>query len=1046
MNDSECAAELLFALNSELRKVEAFYNAQYREVLEELSAWKEQYHLSAAPLEEMSLENVDQCDLRNLLACLVESLKGLESLQWYGKLNRDGCDRIFKKIIHVRHTTTEQFDQVWLRFAKSNFATQSQCLHDIAAHENLINYVTNAHKQSQFQTPHFSLPLRNRWDETSAAIVSPDEAYVAIVQDDVSILDRLFPPCASRKAGQDHNFGNVIDALQEVSISQGAQECTARLLPFIAPQAQSDLRLCGNFIHRLSANLGRDFMLQKDFGHMLQRRGCEKICFNATGERLLVHIIDHLEIPQLSILEEKDFLGRLPLHYVAQHGMTKLCQAMLRRLHKKSNRFLSTADVALMQDRSGYTPLHRAVIGGHLAVTQSLLEVFGAMTSVDQSRRNPNLHSLLGSLLTIAVRSNFIQLVRLLITHGVDVNHRDVDGESALFSAARNGSEYLTKALLESSNGQKIDMNTSETTHGWSPLIIACIEGHQSIVEMLLRAGASPHVCDQRGWNAKDHAAYRGNMKIVALFKDDDADGAGIYTSQRASSSSPLRMRDHSIPSCNTESQVLVTLGPSNTRKPAKAVDLSPLVFERPWINSPELGYSLKVEAAGKIGLSQVFQLPKLADTINEPLVFPTKDPNNLKIYFSIFRTGGFDGDAFIGRGIGLLGTFKHSMAPKHESLHRDFTIPILGQTHLEFIGSVTFSFLVITPFQCPGIMKSPAMGFWEGRGRTQVVGHRGSGSNTTARTKLQIGENTVQSFLTAVDLGASCVEFDVQLTKDFTPVIFHDFLVMGTGSDTSLCSMTLDQFMHVGQAQAYNGGLPAKAGNESVERSAGQQPRLRSRSVNLYDDDKNPCVSERMKFTEEGMKGSMKGNIRGCSIQEPACTLEQLLTQLPESVAFNIEFSECSIILSSSHLTNVQIEYPMLWEAEDRAMEPYAFELNSFVDKILNMVYRLAGDRNITFSSFSPEICIHLTLKQRDFPILFINKAGSVSTGDTRAYGLQQAIHFAKTWNLAGIVMLSDPFVMCPKLVGYARSSGLVCGSYGNLNDDPKCAIVCIS
>lgn len=138
-----------------------------------------------------------------------------------------------------------------------------------------------------------------------------------------------------------------------------------------------------------------------------------------------------------------------------------------------------------------------------------------------------------------------------------------------------------------------------------------------------------------------------------------------------------------------------------------------------------------------------------------------------------------------------------------------------------------------------------------------------------------------------------------------------------------------------------------------------------------------------------------------------------------------------------------VRLEYPMLWEAEDRSMETSAPEINLFVDIILSTVYKHGRNRNITFSSFSPEICIVLAIKQQQYPILFINKAGSVPTGDIRAANLQQAIRFAKKFNLAGIVMLSDPLVLCPRLVSYAKSTGLVVGTYGNLNDDPKCAMV---
>lgn len=135
-----------------------------------------------------------------------------------------------------------------------------------------------------------------------------------------------------------------------------------------------------------------------------------------------------------------------------------------------------------------------------------------------------------------------------------------------------------------------------------------------------------------------------------------------------------------------------------------------------------------------------------------------------------------------------------------------------------------------------------------------------------------------------------------------------------------------------------------------------------------------------------------------------------------------------------------------MLCEAEDRGMELCAMELNFSVDTILTTIFRLCGHRNITLSSFSPEVCILLACKQQTFPILFINKAGSVPASDVRASSLQGAIEFAKAWNLAGIVMLSDPFVMCPRLLTYAKDSGLVIGSYENPDDEPECALVSVS
>lgn len=127
-----------------------------------------------------------------------------------------------------------------------------------------------------------------------------------------------------------------------------------------------------------------------------------------------------------------------------------------------------------------------------------------------------------------------------------------------------------------------------------------------------------------------------------------------------------------------------------------------------------------------------------------------------------------------------------------------------------------------------------------------------------------------------------------------------------------------------------------------------------------------------------------------------------------------------------------------MLWEAENQQFEPWGIEINFFVDTILSMIYKLAGNRNITFSSFNPEICILLSMKQQDYPVLFITKAGNVPTGDVRSSSLQEAIHFASVWGLAGIVSIIKPFQYCPRLIGYAKQHGLIVGAYGTTADDP--------
>ena len=171
-----------------------------------------------------------------------------------------------------------------------------------------------------------------------------------------------------------------------------------------------------------------------------------------------------------------------------------------------------------------------------------------------------------------------------------------------------------------------------------------------------------------------------------------------------------------------------------------------------------------------------------------------------------------------------------------------------------------------------------------------------------------------------------------------------------------------------------------------------------------------------------------------------------------------------------------------MLWEAEAYNMDPYAIDLNTYVDTVLQIVFRLRSGntsscsstssqsivREIVFSSFHPDLCLLLRLKQSHIPVLFLTDAGcNPDVGDVRATSLQEAVRFAARWNLLGIVSVVNPLIKCPRLVGVIKGwgkrnagngegdgkgkgskgsvgeKGLVCVSYGTGNNVPENAKV---
>merc|ERR1719431_1436343 len=83
-------------------------------------------------------------------------------------------------------------------------------------------------------------------------------------------------------------------------------------------------------------------------------------------------------------------------------------------------------------------------------------------------------------------------------------------------------------------------------------------------------------------------------------------------------------------------------------------------------------------------------------------------------------------------------------------------------------------------------------------------IGHRGCGNsyyNRNSKNELDpnlcssVRENCVNSFATALKIGrADMVEFDVQLTRDMTPVVYHDFVLLYKGEPSTVNKHTLTQ------------------------------------------------------------------------------------------------------------------------------------------------------------------------------------------------------------------------------------------------------------
>ncbi|KAI0025720.1 Glycerophosphoryl diester phosphodiesterase family-domain-containing protein [Xylariomycetidae sp. FL0641] len=1068
--------EFFAALDRNLEQVESFYKPKFDDARQRLEQLRERFGNNPEVL-------IDLDDQEELMAALLELRERLRKLAWFGDTNRRAFVKITKKLDkkvpsakaqeHYLATKVDPtafadhnkasslIDEVsnWLLICTKRASDDARS--DISAYssrslgrgaaklmQNVPQEVLDALDSAIRRDDAEALRKHLSKDEQVVPELSSQEALLGLLQRSISANSKscikyILQQVESLEEPNDLNGRNCIHRLviyigrTHSSPANGDVEPSAVIFPMsshydhhYAPQAQQPSKLTSARLtarRSLSADMSHPALLGKN-DELVQALCC---------------LLDSLKPEQRSALSSKDSFGRIPLHYAAQYGFVVLCQIIMAKMQEWGQFNVENGfDAPEWQDKEGNAPLHLAVMGGHPLATKCLLR--GENWQGDDSIHRKSV-SQSSAVLAMAVRCNHAAIVGLLVEAGVDINWHDAVGETALHLAARFGRVECARILLEGSDEQKADIDATDNAFAWTPLHVASVDGHLPVVQLLVEAGADVSKPDSFGWTAKEHAALRGHLDIAELLEPHTTipndvpsrpePDAPISTSPTENSSLEDRTSDGStriadsdkIPEhehLKTKSLVMISLGSMDMRKDSPAVKLDRVPLAKAHTNQRDTALSLVVSAQGAEGELTKINLPVHDNISTEPILFTAIDESQVQLQFDIVPTYSGNEQQTIGRGAFVMENVWPTPEKDHMSLDNDKRVPIFDKSTFQVIGSVNFNVLVIKPFSHPKMEESTQQAYWRKIPSTMVFGHRGLGKNFINNKSLQLGENTISSFNAAANLGAHYVEFDVQLTKDHVPVIYHDFLVSEVGIDAKVHDMTLDQFLHIHPESAPKPRSRRNSPPLGEANGTGTKDialRQRSMSVDLHKGFKSD-LDERMKYTSTYQQTGYKANTRGNFVQAPFAVLEELFEELEEKVGFNIE-----------------MKYPMLYEAEELNMSKHWIEINHFCDVVLNKVYDMAGNRHIIFSSFNPDICLCLRFKQSNFPIMFLTDAGTSEVSDIRASSLQEAIRFASRWNLLGIVSAAKPLVNSPRLIKVVKQTGLVCASYGVQNNDPK-------
>ncbi|CAL4084008.1 unnamed protein product [Meganyctiphanes norvegica] len=335
-------------------------------------------------------------------------------------------------------------------------------------------------------------------------------------------------------------------------------------------------------------------------------------------------------------------------------------------------------------------------------------------------------------------------------------------------------------------------------------------------------------------------------------------------------------------------------------------------------------------------------------------------------------------------------------------------TLPITSQKHLP-IGQLTVHYMVINPMtntQCD--MKVSYARHWKDTWTGLEVGHRGAGNSYHAQPKscANIRENTLASLKYAADSGADMVEFDVQLSKDLIPVIYHDFhacIALKRKKEQThddlleipIKDLTLSQLQALKDMSHLTEGIPC--------------------DILSY------CEHDDMLYhiKENGMNKFLDEDLED---HQPFPTLQKALETVPQCCGFNIEVKWTMLLKDGSY----ELLHPL--------------ELNHFMDLILKVVLDYADHRKIVFSCFHPDICTMLRLKQNRYPVMFLTQGISDQWPpyeDQRTSTIDQAIFYSTNADILGINVHTEDLIRDNTQMQRALDHKLIVFCWGDDNNN---------
>ncbi|CDS01347.1 probable PHO81-cyclin-dependent kinase inhibitor [Sporisorium scitamineum] len=733
---------------------------------------------------------------------------------------------------------------------------------------------------------------------------------------------------------------------------------------------------------------------------------------------------------------QQDIYGRTALSYAAMAGHTDVCQYLLS---------LPSISAATY-DLDGFSPLILAVMNGRTDAVRILLEHGASVEPRDATDLIP---------LCLASSGGHAEIVKLLLQKGAKIVS-NAEGLYPQALAARAGHAECLRLLVESGG----DPNAPEKGTLWTPTFFAAESGHVDCLKVLLNAGCNVNILDEKDRTAAFYAAWNGKIACLLLLLQAAQQSQAPPPERRVSKASAAKANAASeavndldleidgIPDLSLPPPIIPfrTYGHNYLDKrvlvSVSLTNNSVKLYKHQDPNRPEQfsTSSLKLVMTSRPDASTTAiphnaVLP-LADE-REVFSFQVDSLEKFSIEWELMPTFG---SKVIGKAVALPSSFEGMTDRKR------FVLP-LQDVYLKVVGEVSFELDFVKPFDSvqleiggrvetywksmlPGVAAASAVGPTRMTPNSGVSGIGGSlssaaaaaGSTPAGADKGAVGGSggmgasgtpsvgaagaasaagAQPTLVTGSSLAGEYLRVVVQVTKDAKAIVWSAPFIPLPGLQVYVGSVKADELL----------SLATQTGH-SLDWTA-----------------------------EQAAQASWADWQR--ALQTCVVTLDKLLSLLPVSVGIDID-----------------VMYPSTAEVRSSPDMP-KMEVNQFVDTILHTVYAAGTSnreqsRKILFSSRSPTVCTALNWKQPNYAVFFASFCGidgvaSRERGellpstrhetDPRRESISEAVRFAKSNNLLGIMVDVALLNHVPHLVESVKASGLLLITIGKFKKQASIA-----